>query len=84
MNWGLRCGPPLPWLTDENVAEIEAHWDAYRDSWVDSFREQPTNWREVVALFEHLDRKEEFLASALLKIAQLQDEAIASKYERDA
>lgn len=63
-----ECGPPLPRVTAENVAEIQAHWDAYRDHWVDTLRGGECTWWELAQTFQHMGRVEEFLASALLFI----------------
>jgi hypothetical protein len=62
----LHCGPKLPKLTDENADEIKAHWDAYRDHWVDELRASPATWLEIAQTFKHMARREEFLASALM------------------
>jgi hypothetical protein len=60
------CGPPLPSVTDANVTEIQAHWDAYRDHWIDMLRTSPASWWEIAQTFKDMGRCEEFLASALM------------------
>jgi hypothetical protein len=64
------CGPPLPAVTDDNVAEIEAYWRAYVDQWMDTLRDYPASWWEVARTFKHMARTEEFLAAALKKLAE--------------
>jgi hypothetical protein len=64
------CGRPLPKLAERNQAEVMAHWDAYRDQWVDALRANPATFFEIARTFQHMTRTEEFLASALLFIAE--------------
>lgn len=69
MTWELKCGPPLPKVTDANEAEIKAHWDAYCAEWAGVIRGGGITWWEVARTFADMARKEEFLAAALVLLA---------------